>query len=407
MINEIPYHKHTGIDSPKINESDLISSEDLSAYPFTNLTAGEALSAGDVVCFDTDVVSVYSTKSAYVFQRTGGPSTTNYGSETLLYAGLDTSGFAYVSLIEFDMSSVPAVKDILKAELVLNATGIPGGQVTGCSLARVSATWAEGTVTFATKPTVVSDVNSVYLSEESFDVTDGGATITLDVTQIVRHWKDGNVANYGFQVGGGGTAGRYFTFHSDDATNSSNRPRLDIYRRIGSTGSRVIKADASEYITSRAIGVCETAVGAESPARINYALAGIGNASYIGGTFYLSETAGGVVYTPVGLDRVVSLGRVLTSSRSLINIQLNDVLVESYTPNAQANRRIYVPDDVRYANIYFFVDAAADEYFVVKADRAEAAVSGAANWFKYEWGSNYIDITSSSNLYIKEVYFYT
>jgi hypothetical protein len=402
-METVPYHKHTGIDSPKIHEEDLLSRTSLGDVPYISVTAGEAIAQDEVVCMKPNILEAFCTKSAYTRQGLSGISNTNYGSETLLESRQDSSDFVWISHLEFDMGDVPAVKDILKVELAIYVTVIYGS-APNFNISRITAPWNEGTVTHNTIPATSNDVDTVYSSDATFTVYDGGWQY-IDITQLVSHWKDGAINNYGLGISCSSGVGTGIAFSSDDATNANNRPKLVIHRTVGN--GTLGLANSNDYLTSRSIiGVAQNSAGEGSPVRVSYSLANIGGNGAIGSSFYLATTDGDITLAKSALARPIRLGTYLSASQSLLNIPNKDILVWAYSPNAQTARRFYVPDEVRYAMIYAFMDSATDEFWVVKANRNEVNDWRTHYNVNYTWGSNYLNITASTNYYIKHVYFY-
>jgi len=136
--------------------------------------------------------------------RQGSP-TTNFGSTTDMWVGYDhvgctegSSGQISRSLIQFDLSSIPAEASVAKATLYLF-------QVSCCDIGdrshivtvyRTSASWSESSVTWDTQP----DYAEAY---GSTSVTSGAwQWYSFDVTDLVRGWVDGSFRNYGFMIRG-------------------------------------------------------------------------------------------------------------------------------------------------------------------------------------------------------------
>lgn len=405
-METVPYHKHTGVDSPKLDLSSFLGLETISGSSSIRGVASEEIEKDDIVCLTPDYITVNCTKATYTHSATGGASTTNYGSETILMTGLDAASWAYISLLEFDMDDLPDEDEILKVELYLRATAFQGTIETH-NIERNTASWDESTVTANTLPASTNDLESTHFTTETFTPVNGDYTI-VDLTQLFKKWKAENLTNYGLRISGGGTAGRYVTWASDDHGTTAYRPFLKVYRRNGYAESTIVKADASDYLTCRALlGIATEDAPAGKTLTLSRGVVNYSNLSYVGSPLYLSETPGGIVYSPAGLVRAVRLGQILSSTQSFFNFQDKDVLVEKFEDiDAQASRRIYVSNDVRYAVIYLRYDTSVDEHIRIVFPRSEIADFYGFNSTPISWGANYLEIGSAANYYIKHVYFY-
>ena len=136
--------------------------------------------------------------------RQGSP-TTNFGSTTDMWVGYDhvgctegSSGQISRSLIQFDLSSIPAGDSVAKATLYLFQESCCdiGDRTHIVTVYRTSASWSESSVTWDTQP----DYAEAY---GSASVTSGAwQWYSFDVTDLVREWLDGSFRNYGFMIRG-------------------------------------------------------------------------------------------------------------------------------------------------------------------------------------------------------------
>jgi hypothetical protein len=104
------------------------------------------------------------------------------------------------SLIEFDLSQLPAGAVISSASLKLHGYNSPGhgshSSLSGSNesiIMQVTSSWDESTVTWDNQPTV-TEVNQVIIPPHATDMQD----YTLDVTNMVLDMKENN--NYGMMI---------------------------------------------------------------------------------------------------------------------------------------------------------------------------------------------------------------
>src|SRR6185437_490472 len=98
----------------------------------------------------------------------------NFGAATTLNV---VSGNA--ALVQFDLTNIPAGTNVTKAYLRLFVDKVTAGGT--LSVAPVTSTWTEGSVTFATQPTV----GAVFASPA---VTVQNSFIYIDVTTQAQGW---------------------------------------------------------------------------------------------------------------------------------------------------------------------------------------------------------------------------
>lgn len=159
--------------------------------------------------------------------------TVNYSNTTYLRTGrILAPSDAYQTLLQYDISSLPANAVIVTATLELYA---PVSSTPNIRVYAALGTWAESTVTWNTKPTASSDYGS--------QTANGLGWHAWNVTSLVQQWKAGTRANYGFLLAQAGTT--YGTLDYDSSENASLRiPRLTvIYATQGSPAILPVQAD--------------------------------------------------------------------------------------------------------------------------------------------------------------------
>ena len=159
-------------------------------------------------------------------------STTNYGNHIDFASIAWTNGGTPVtgrSLVEFDLSGIPAGAIINSAKLSLYAYNSPSNgshsSLSGSNeslIQRVTSSWAENTVTWATQPSTTTS-NQVSIGPAN-TITD---FIDIDVTAMVEDML--SFGNNGFMIRlATESYYRRMIFGSSDNTNSALRPKLVI-----------------------------------------------------------------------------------------------------------------------------------------------------------------------------------
>ncbi|MCU1259736.1 MAG: Collagen triple helix repeat-containing protein [Bryobacterales bacterium] len=128
-------------------------------------------------------------------------TTQNFGSAPALSVGNGNLAF-----LQLDISSLPpgtTADNITKVTLILYVNQVPAAGA--LDFAQVTSAWTEGTVTFATQPTISSPMSTVAVgSPQSF--------ISVDVTPMVQQWLLNPQINFGISIsasaGSPGTAAR-------------------------------------------------------------------------------------------------------------------------------------------------------------------------------------------------------
>lgn len=122
----------------------------------------------------------------------------NYGNANDLIAG----GGSYVTLIEFDLSTVPSGTigaDVDKATMLLWVNAPPSG---GANIAvyPILRAWLEATVTYSNFGSLSQGVGPQIASASTNTCPSYGCFVAVDVTAQVRSWLDSTAPNYGFLI---------------------------------------------------------------------------------------------------------------------------------------------------------------------------------------------------------------
>lgn len=158
----------------------------------------------------------------------------NYGANEQFAGNAWTSGGSPLvirSVIEFDLTSIPASSTITSAELSLYARDNTAGlgqhsTLSGpnnCWLERVDSPWDESTVTWNTQPTSTS-LNRVNIPASTSPTQDYP---NIDVAALVQDMIDNPSSSHGFMLKlQDETAYRNLNFCSSDHSNPALRPKL-------------------------------------------------------------------------------------------------------------------------------------------------------------------------------------
>lgn len=198
--------------------ADAMTSErlNLTGEDFVTVEAGENLSLGDVVFvpfLNLRILEV--TQDAHVLSTASG---TNYGSEAKVVTG--GAGGTYEAYIQFDLTDAPTSSEVIAAYLLLPWER-QSDAGTG-DLRRLTSSWDEGTVTYATKPTntatnevSITDAGSSNVGHKAYDIT----TLYGDIMDNT---------NYGFYLHTDGSTGSH-GFQSKDSSEDHRRPLLVVW----------------------------------------------------------------------------------------------------------------------------------------------------------------------------------
>ena len=130
-----------------------------------------------------------------------------------------------------------------------------------------------------------------------------GTTINWDVASLVQQWQDGTFSNFGFLLKGPETGGGnpYINFHSADATNSGDRPGLNIFYSAPPTCSP-IPTRAPLAMPDTAITPNGVALNITTATNDYYPVAGARTYSIVtppvSGSASINASTGVITYTP-------------------------------------------------------------------------------------------------------------
>jgi len=167
----------------------------------------------------------------------GATNTSNYGSDiefpSMEWTFSGSPGHLQ-SLVQFDLSNVPASSTIVSAQLTLyNCTdciddtlGEIGGTLDTTNTAliqRITSAWQENTVTWNTKPSTTAQNQVIVPSDTLFPIQ----TTTIDVTALVQDMITNPSSSFGFLFSQKITSPyRSMVFASSDHSNAALHPKL-------------------------------------------------------------------------------------------------------------------------------------------------------------------------------------
>lgn len=367
-------------------------------------TSGEAINNGDIVCLSPSYTDYIVSDDAYVNQQ---QPDTNFGSEISIecYAtGGTTNKFPF---FKWDLTTIPLPENILKAELRLRVKRKTAVSGTNPQVRRISsANWGETTITWNNKPTASSDF--IY----QLPIPNIGDWAVVDITQLVRQWKGGNINNFGFTLSM--FAGDDYSFYAKEDDVPANRPRLRIWS-IDTSDGKIYKANCANYLLCRSIlGIAQQTVAANKPIKIQThgQITNIDFGNATGSFVYLNNVAGGYTLKTNNLNRVIKVAKITGAKKSIIDIQSFDILIEK-TGGPLPNDKLYPPSDARYAVIKATYQNTGRSIMArVCRDADGISNSGTleidqANAFSFSWSSNYITLTLGTNVNLNDIAFYS
>jgi hypothetical protein len=171
----------------------------------------------------SDSISASFGSVADAFARMVNPSSNFGGQPDMEVCGTSTA--VDRSLVQFDISSIPAGSTVVSATLRLCYKNDPTAAVGHVhELRQVTSAWTEAGVTWNTQPTVSGSVTSTVV------VPPAQTCVSFAVTADVQAWVDG-MSNYGWRLNDANETlsspsnSKYVT-REDSAP--ADRPRLDV-----------------------------------------------------------------------------------------------------------------------------------------------------------------------------------
>ena len=166
---------------------------------------------------------------------------TNYQNENSLEISLRPEGMA-VTMIKFDLSSIPSHAIIDEASLNLYLEGATGLSTVDISTYFVTSSWDEATVTWNTNPT-----SSLYGIYSSIDNTIG-AYKSWEVTSFVTNWVNDPSSNNGLLLRGP-FDGEYYQRWFESYEHFEFVPQLEISYHLPTLSGRVYQGEVFDETT--------------------------------------------------------------------------------------------------------------------------------------------------------------
>lgn len=149
------------------------------------------------------LTSFSGASSAPTSTCTLGAAADSYVSNALLQGGTNFGGATQLhvsggatdkrSFLRFDLSCIPSTAEIKSASLRLVLASAPSASRTYAAH-RVSASWAEGSITFNNQPGVGASSGTVATG------TTNGVTLQWTVTSDVQAFVNGSASNHGWRI---------------------------------------------------------------------------------------------------------------------------------------------------------------------------------------------------------------
>jgi hypothetical protein len=262
------------------------------------LEAGESVSVSNALSMGLETGADFVT-SADTYIDQSNP-TSNYGTATSLSLKNQAGQYAY-ALLQFSFSGLPTA-NLVSATFYFTVSSFQNTPNTVVTAKIVTSSWAEGSVTYNTAPTVGSSIGDVTISS--------AAQYSIDITTQVQNWLNGTDTNYGFRLEVGGSLADQI--YSKDYATASSRPYLILVYDT----SKVFKSSAlTSGNTNRYLGFCITTASAGNNTIIQVIGQYNGLSSLTpGSVYYLSDTRGTISTSPGTSTKKVGLATTSTTS---------------------------------------------------------------------------------------------
>ena len=143
---------------------------------------------------------------------------TNFGPSITLAVGQGT-----ITLVQFNLSGIPANATVSKATLRLFVDAVASGGK--FDVYNVSSSWSENSVTYNNRPTIGNSVSQG--GPFSVSTSTWNQFVLIDITPEVQGWLNGSIPNNGIALQLVGSSGS-FSFDSKESLLTGNGPELEI-----------------------------------------------------------------------------------------------------------------------------------------------------------------------------------
>ncbi|MDO6440946.1 VCBS domain-containing protein [Marinobacter sp. 2_MG-2023] len=221
-------------DLARLTGADIAASDDLTGHASLGGDWDLEFASGDI---DTSVIADAELQDVWVgalATETLNPSQdtyvddnsdeTNYGSSQFLIVDKSGGGVGdQRTLVQFDLSTIPAGSTITSATLYLTAVDITGSLTV--SAYQVTEAWVGNTVTYDTQPGHENGASSGFNAWAGQIVDGQPVDHDWDITSLVQAWVDGTASNYGVLLGSEESGDEQVQYYSSE---SGNSPRLEV-----------------------------------------------------------------------------------------------------------------------------------------------------------------------------------
>ena len=156
-----------------------------------------------------------------------GAPADNYGIDPQLLMGHASKAGLTLSLVRFNLTSLPVNSMITSATLRVYVQDVSGGGPVSISARRVNAPWGESTVNWSNRP----GVNPLPVVSAPIG---GAGWATWDLTPLVQAWHGGLEPAHGVELGGPGTTDYTIYASSREGTQP---PELLVLYELGATAT--------------------------------------------------------------------------------------------------------------------------------------------------------------------------
>jgi len=187
---------------------------------FVPVTGDGIVGAGDGGTSDgvMGTAMLAPSSDTYIIQN----STVHNETDIQLFIGRSAGGNAAVTLLQFDVSTIPARATVTSASLQLYELTSMGQGTLDISVERVTSAWDATAVLYSTRPTW----DAAPLSQQTVALQTPGFT-QWDVTAAVQQWVSGAAPNFGFVVEApAAPTGSMIQMASLDHGTAAERPQL-------------------------------------------------------------------------------------------------------------------------------------------------------------------------------------
>lgn len=232
------------VQSDALNEPDETFFVNLSNPSNASIADGQGVGTivdddGAATVCSTPVITLASTGDTRI-HSTGATTNHNYGLELQLHVRPDNDTTPRHSLIQFDLSSIPASSVVFCATLLLEQVGTPHSNIT-INIHQVTASWIEGNgppidtvgATWINRdksaplPWTTPGGDDISPAEASFAADTLGQRV-VDITSLTQFWINNPGANFGLMLRAVKSGGNTANIEFDSREAGATAPRLVI-----------------------------------------------------------------------------------------------------------------------------------------------------------------------------------